>query len=189
MPTEVTTVNLKEVVDYLKSIPADTFEVSKKEIARALFDADKDIKTNTALKKRTGNLFKSIKTKVTGTNLGNLHASISTNSIYAPVHEYGDTIRAIDKYRNVPGGPYLNIPTDSNKTPAGVTRLQAREVFNQGGNIAKFRSGKYGVMLNGEVMFTLHKQVTIKKRLHMVESAEDQIPTMLSRIADQIGEE
>ena len=189
MSTEVTTVNLREVMDYLESIPAESFDVAKKEIARSLLAADADIKTNTTLKRRTGNLFKSIKTKVTGNNLSNLRASISTDSIYAPVHEYGATIRAIDKYTGVPGGPYLNIPTDSNKTAAGVTRLQAREVFNQGGNVVKFRSGKYGVMLNGQVMFTLHKKVTIKPRLHMVESAEDQIPTMLSRIAEQIGGE
>jgi phage gpG-like protein len=187
--TGVQVVNLREVVQYLNEIPADTFKIAKKEIATGLLKADKDIKTNTDLMRRTGQLFKSIQTKVEGTSLKDLEASISTDSIYAPTHEYGATIRAIDKYMRVPGGPYLNIPTDSNKTPAGVTQLQAREVFNMGGSVVKFKSGKYGVMLNGEVKFTLHKQVKIKARLHMVKSAEDQIPTMLSRIAAQIGED
>ena len=188
MTAEVTTVNLTEVMDYIEGIPADTFGIAKTEIATALLKADADIKTDTTLKTRTGDLFKSIKTAVTGTNLSTLQASIYTDSVYAPVHEYGATIKAIDKYMGVPGGPYLNIPTDSNKTAAGVTRLQAREVFNQGGNIVKFSSGKYGLMLEGTVLFTLHSQVTVKARLNMTEKTEDQIPTMLSRIAERIGE-
>jgi len=188
MVVEINIVNLKEVMGYLKSIPASTFGIAKKEIATALFKADKDIKTNTGLKRRTGQLFKSIKTRVEGSDLNSLHASISTNIIYAPIHEYGGTVKAIDKYMNVPGGPYLNIPTSLNKTAAGVTRLSARDIFNQGGRIIKFRSGKYGLILKGNVLYTLHKQVEIPPRLHMVESTEDQVPTMLSRIADQIGE-
>jgi len=186
--SSVTTINLRETVQFLEAIPANTFKTAKREIAKSLLAADEDIKTNTDLMRRTGQLFDSIQTRVEGTNLQNLEASIYTDSVYAPVHEHGANIRAIDKYMRVPGGPYLNIPTDGNKTSAGVTRLQAREVFNMGGSVVKFRSGKYGVMLNGDVKFTLHKQVTIPPRLHMVQSAEDQIPTMLSRITDQIGE-
>ena len=107
--------------------------------------------------------------------------------MYAPTHEFGATIKAKNAYKGVPGGPYLNIPTRNNKTPAGVTMLQAREVFNQGGYIAKFKSGRYGVMMDGQLMFSLHKEVEIPKRLKMIETAEGEIPTMLSRIAAAVG--
>jgi len=188
MAQEVKAVNLKEVVDYIAKMPAETFDIVKTEMATALFKADKAIKTDTDLNKRTGNLFKSMRVKVQGTTLKNLQASIYTTSIYAPIHEYGGTVKAKNAYKKVPGGPYLNIPTDANKTAAGVTRKSATQVFAAGGFIVKFKSGKYGLMLKGEVVYTFHKSVKIPKRLNMEKHTEDQIPTMLSKIADQIGE-
>lgn len=182
------TINLKETIDYIKRLPADTFDVAKKEMATALFKADEAIKTNTTLKRRTGNLFKSIQTRVEGNNIKNLKASIYTNSIYAPIQEYGGNIKAKKAYKRVPGGPYLNISTLSNKTASGVTRKSARQVFEQGGHITRFKSGKYGLMLNGQIVYTFHKSVKIPKRLGMVRNTEKQIPTMLSRIAEQIGD-
>jgi len=184
---DITVINLKEVTDYLDNIPEDSFLIAKKEMAAALLKADKAIKTNTALKRRTGNLFKSIQTRVEGRNLETLRASIYTDTIYAPTHEWGATIRAKNAYKGVPGGPYLNIPTTTNKTPAGVMRLSAREVFAKGGYVMKFKSGKYGVAIGTQIYFTLHKQVKIPARLGMIKHSEDEVPTMLSRIADQIG--
>ena len=186
---EAKAINLKEVVKYFDTLPEDTFDIAKKEMSTALFKADKKIKIRRSLKKRTGALMKSIQVRVQGTNLKNLQASIYTTSVYAPVHEYGATIKAKNAYKNVPGGPYLNIPTDANKTAAGVMRKSATQVFAAGGFIVKFKSGKYGLMLNGEVVFTFHKLVHIPARLKMIKTTEDQIPTMLSRIADQIGED
>lgn len=180
---DVTVKNLTEVQQYLKGLPVDAFTVAKKEIARTLMEVDTKVKTTSDLSVRTGNLFKSLQINVGGSSLKDLHASYFTGSIYAPTHEYGATIRARDKYLRVPGGPYLNIPTAANKTAAGVTRLQAREVFNMGGYI----SGK-GVYLGEQLMFTLHKSVTIKARLKMIETTENEVPTLLSRIAAGIGE-
>jgi phage gpG-like protein len=187
MTTEVTVRNLREVRNYLEGLPVDSVASVKTEISRTLLEVDRDIKTNTSLNRRTGGLFQSIKTEVSGSSLSDLKASIYTDSVYAPIHEYGGTVRAIDKYRRVPGGPYLNIPTDSNKTAAGVTRMQAREVFAMGGNVVKFRSGKYGVMLGSQIMFTLQKSSRIQPRLKMIDTAEDSVPTLLSRIAGAIG--
>ena len=186
-------INLKEVVDYIESLPESTFDIAKTEMATALLKADKETKTNTSLKRRTGGLFKSIQTRVQGTSLKNLQASIYTTSIYAPPHEHGamgsKAIKAKNAYKKVPGGPYLNIPTSVNKTASGVTRKTATQVFQMGGYIVKFKSGKYGLMLNGKVVYTFHKQVEIPKRLNLTKNTMDQAPTMLSRIADRIGEE
>lgn len=183
------TVNLKETIDYINGLSESTFEIAKIEMATALLKADAETKTNTSLKRRTGGLFKSIQTRVHGTDLKSLQASIYTTSIYAPPHEYGATIEAKNAYNKVPGGPYLNIPTSVNKTASGVTKKTARQVFEMGGYIVKFKSGKYGLMLNGQVVYTFHKKVDIPKRLNLIKNTEDQVPTMLSRIADQIGGE
>ena len=182
-------VNLHETIEYLKNIPEDTFDIAKEEIVIALFKADKDIKTKTTLKRRTGDLFKSIQTRVDGSDIESLKASIFTTSIYAPTQEWGATIKAKNAYKSLHGGPFLNIPTSANKTASGVTRKTATQVFSAGGYIVKFKSGKYGLALNGQIVYTLHKSVTIPKRLNMIKKTEKQIPTMLSRIVDRIGEE
>ena len=188
MSENISVINLTEVVDFLNGLTESTFEIAKTEIATALFNADNSIKNDTELMTRTGNLFQSIQTRVEGNGFSSLQASIYTTSVYAPTHEYGATIRAIDKYMGVPGGPYLNIPTSSNKTAAGVTRKTATQVFSVGGHVVKFKSGKYGVMLNGQVMYTLHKSVEIPARLGMFDKTEAEVPTLLSNIASQIGE-
>lgn len=185
---EVKVVNLQEIKDYITAIPDDAFQVMKTEIARSLLVADEAIKNNTDLKTRSGSLFKSIRTQVSGNNIASFKASIYTNSVYAPTHQFGAVISAKDKYLKVPGGPYLNIPMAANKTASGVTRLKAREVFNRGGYIAKLNSNKYGVFLGSQLMFVLQRRVTVPKRLNMIEESEKVVPTMLSNIASKIGE-
>ena len=188
--------NLKGVSEFLSGLPEESLVAAKKEIATAFFKADADIKTNTTLKSRSGQLFRSIKTAITGDTIASLSASIYTKSQYSYIQEKGSkdlpggAIKAKKAYVNVPGGPYLNIPTSSNKTAAGVMRYTAKEVFNRGGYIAKFRGrNRFGVFLDGNLMFVLTQQVIIKPRLHMVESVEDEVPTMLSRIVAAIGED
>jgi len=190
--------NLAEVKKYLKQLPERTFKDAKKVFAKAVFSADKKIKDNatTKLKVRTGALRRSIVSVVSGSDLSTLQASVGSASkvggvelVYAPLHEFGDTIRAKKAYKRVPGGPYLNIPTSANKTSAGVTRLQAREVFNQGGRVGKTKKGNYGVLLNGQMMFILKKQVVIPARIGMIKAAEDEIPTILSGLVNLIGED
>jgi phage gpG-like protein len=190
--------NLAEVKAYLKRLPERTFKDAKKVFSEAVFKADKKIKDNATdkLKVRTGALRRSIVSVVSGSDLDILRASVGSASkvgglelVYAPIHEFGGTVRAKKAYKRVPGGPYLNIPLPSNKTAAGVTRLQAREVFSQGGTVIKTKSGKYGILLNGQMMFILKKQVVIPARLGMIKAAEDEVPTMLSRLANLIGED
>lgn len=188
--TEATIKNLKEVSSYIRTLPEDTFGVAKKEIARTLFEVDAKIKTKTTLNRRSGQLFKSIQTDVSGSNLDNLHASVFTDSIYAPPHETGATIKAKNAYLGVPGGPFLNIPGKANKTAAGVMRKTAKQVFDDGG----FVMGRT-VMRGGDdearrydVMFFLKKQVKIPKRLGMIETTEGEVPTILSRIAAAVGQ-
>jgi len=184
--------NLREVVDYLNAMPVETFGQAKTVFSKAVVNASNKTKDNAKniLKIRTGLLKRSINVEVSGTNVHNLKASVYSASvvggspvIYAPIHEYGGTINAIDKYMGVPGGPYLNIPAPANKTPSGVTRMKAREVFNAGGFIAK----KTVFNAAGEPMFWLVKSVRIPARLGMLEAAKDEVPTILSDLQAIIG--
>lgn len=187
--------NLAEVQDYINQVPEEEFTQAKTAFQEAAFAADKEVKGNTRnkLHVRTGMLRRSIRASVSGTDLGNLKASIFSVSvvdgqpvIYAPIHEKGGTVRAIDKYKRVPGGPYLNIPARANKTAAGVMRMPAREVFQRGGYIRRINGAKakWGVFMDGKMMFSLVKEVKIPARLGMVKAAEGQIPTLLSKLKD-----
>lgn len=188
--------NLAEVNQYLTQIPENLFDDTKKIFQTAVLKADKRVKSlfGKRLQSRTGMLRRSLRTSVTGTKLSTLKASFysaanvgSTPVVYAPIHEYGGTIKAIDKYMGVPGGPYLNIPTGSNKTPAGVMKKNAKMIFNEGGYIQRSRKGNWGVFLGSKMMFVLVKKVDIKPQLSMNVSAERQIPTILSSLKELVG--
>jgi len=111
--------------------------------------------------------------------------------VYAPIHEYGGVIKAARAYRKVPGGPYLNIPASANKTKAGVMRYTAKDVFQMGGYIRRI-GRRWGVMLGKQLMFTLHKEVTIPARLGFRDAVDAEIPTLLSELnrlsGNRIGE-
>jgi len=107
---------------------------------------------------------------------------------YAPLQEFGGIIKAINKYTGVSGGPYLNIPTKSNLTPAGVMKKSAKELFNAGAHIHKSKAGNWGVFIGGSMMMVLKKKVVIPARLGMIDAADDQIPTILSKLIALIGE-
>lgn len=186
----VNVVNLSEVSDFIKKIPEESFDILKQELATSVFNADRNIKTNTDLNRRTGNLMKSITNEISGTSIANLRASIFTDCIYAGIHETGGTVTAKNAYRGVSGGPYLNIPGKANLTSAGVMRQTPKMVFDNGG----FIMGRT-VMRGGgdearryDVMFYLKKSVTIPPRLNMVKSVEDEVPTLLSRFSSRFGE-
>lgn len=188
---EVRVNNLNEIREYLNKMPASLFEDVREVFKDATLDTANDVKENitSRLNNRTGALRRSINTSLTGTSIDTLRASVFSSAggganpvIYAPVHERGATIRAKKAYTRVQGGPYLNIPLSANKTPSGVMRLTAKMVFQQGGYI-RGRS----VWLGNQAMFALVKQVTIPARLGMVESAENQVPTILSRLSQMIG--
>lgn len=191
----ITIKGLKEVREYLDEYPEELFEKAKEILKGRVFSAHFNVTLNLtvgSMRSRTGLLRKSIRPIVSGTTLDNLRAGIFAGRyaggkevVYAPIHEYGGTIRAKRAYTRLPGGPYLNIPTSSNKTAAGVTRLSARDVFSQGGYIVRMkRSGIFGVFLNGQLMYTLHKEVKIKARLGMHKAMESEIPTLLYQLRE-----
>lgn len=178
--------NLAEVTRSLNRVPQMWFDDAKKVFQNATLRASNKTKSNATsiLNVRSGHLKQSINQEVRGNNLQTLKASVFSASVvggmpvkYAPIHEMGGTVTAKDKYMTVPGGPYLNIPTAANRTAAGVTRLQAREVFAMGGYL-RGRS----VWLGDVMMFALVRQVRIPPRLGMQEACNDEIPTILSEL-------
>jgi len=182
-------IGVDEVRNLLQGFPKHLFDKAKKEVSRSVFNVQKAIvspmKTGANdLQSRTGNLARSIKTRVIGTSLKTLSGKVDTESIYAPIHEIGGTITAKKAYSNLQGGPFLNIPSSQNKTAAGVMRKSATVVFSEGGYIIPINAPKarYAVMLGGIPMFWLVKSVYIKARLKMMKSASDEVPTLLSNI-------
>jgi len=161
---------ISSVIRVLTETPETTYRRSRVAFNRAVVKAHREVGRNFrgALKSRTGQLRRSISFEVTGDSLATLSGNISSNSIYAPIHEYGGTIKAKDKYTGLDGKPYLNIPLDANKTAAGVMRLSAYQVFEGGGFIIKSKRGKWLVMSGeGVPMFVLIEQVHITARLGM----------------------
>ncbi len=191
-------IGLKEVTEYFKKLPETMYMQTRDVFVDATLAAQGKTQSNlnTRMKKRTGALSRSIQTDVSGKDLDNLRASVfSAQTVggqeikYAPVHEFGANIRALDKYMGVPGGPYLNIPTEANKTASGVMRLPASQVFAQGGYVRSIGRGRFGVFLGENMMFSLHKSVSIPPRMGMTDAATDEIPTILSKLNALIGSE
>ncbi len=180
---------LNEVQSLLKRLPKDIADDAYEVIKGSVLRVDKKVKANfgtgpNQLKSRTGALRRSLTVTLNKSDdLQKIGGGISTNSIYAPIQENGGVVEAKNKYLNVPGGPYLNIPLSANMTLAGVMRHSARDVFNSGGYISRSRKGNWLVFSGAGVpMFVLKKSVTIPARLGMVEAAENEVPTLLSRL-------
>jgi len=184
----------EEVKKFLSQLPKTMFEGAKVAFAKATLKAQSVIRTENfthsssgyssdKLNSRTGDLSRSIRTALTGTELSTLSGRVYTVSPYAPIHEFGGTVKAKDKYKRVPGGPYLNIPLSDNKTAAGVMRKSAGEVFSEGGFIIKSKQGNWLVMdVAGVPMFVLKRQVYIKPRLGMDKATQDRIPEILDSL-------
>jgi len=195
MAVQVQVIGVDEVREMLDIMPEVLFDNTKKAFSKNVLTIQRNItkpmKTGVnGLQSRTGNLAKSIKPKVYGKNLKDLGASVTTDSVYAPIHEKGGDIIAKNAYLNLQGGPFLNIPAKANMTAAGIMRESAMVVFNTGGYIIKINAPKarYAVLKAGKVMFWLVKQVTIKPTLKMIKSAEDEVPTLLSSLNTVIFE-
>ena len=187
MSIDVSIRGAEEVQAYLKSLPEEVFVHAKGDFQKSSRNLQQTMTqrvTSGPLRRRSGALARSFKSAVSGTDLRTLSASVFTGSTYAPIHEYGGTIKAKRAYKGVPGGPYLNIPTQSNKTSAGRLRLSARDVFNEGGFLVKSKGpkAKYALILNGKAMFVLVKQVVIKAKLGMRKEGEDEARTLLSNL-------
>lgn len=189
---QVEVVGLGEVQHWLEQFPEESFQNARDAIHNAMFRAKAKTQKNatTILKVRSGTLRRSINFSTSGKTLSTLMGSFfaankkgGATLSYAPIQEYGGTIKAKNAYKKVPGGPYLNIPAKDNKTPAGVMRKTARQVFQNGG----FIRGRT-IVLKGKTMFYLVKQVKIRARLGMNKAAEDEIPTLLGDLQKLIGE-
>lgn len=182
------TVQIKGVVELkglINKLPSHMYDTAKKALSAAVLGAHSEVSDNFGptgtIESRSGRLRRSILPEVSGETLNTLRGSLSTDVVYAPIQETGGTIKAKDKYLRVPGGPYLNIPLPLNKTPAGVMRKSAKQVFEEGGFLVKSKFGRWIVMdVIGLPMFVLVKEVTLKPRLGMIDAAEGQIPTLLS---------
>ncbi len=195
----INVINLDEVRQYLEDLPEDIFDDAKMVFRKAVIAADRQVKGRfgSKINSRSGTLRRSLGFSVTGTKLADLKAStfgrssVGGNPVpYTLAQEFPTIIKAKDKYRRVPGGPYLNIPLSANQTAAGVMRMNARQVFEQGGFIAQSKAKNWIVFLGtGQPMFVLKKKVELKARLGMREAAADQIPTILSSLQNLIGED
>jgi len=184
----------EEVQTFLSRLPEEMFKEVKPEFIKAGLAVQSEMITRTTtgpLYRRTSDLSKSFIPYTKGTKLDNIMSGVYTKSPYAPIHEYGGTVRAKNAYKGVPGGPYLNIPSKFNKTGKGVMRSDAKSVFQQGGYIVKLKNpkkAKYMVMLKGKPMFWLVKEIKIRAQLGMEDTVEEEIPTLLSNLSKAIDE-
>jgi len=192
-------VDLGGVPEYFERLPESTYKQAREVFAKSVLAADRKVKRNATdlIKVRTGRLRRSIRHSVSGMDLATLRASVFSGHdgggktvIYAPIHEFGGTVKAKNAYLRVPGGPYLNVPIGENLTAAGVMRLSAQMVFAQGGYIWRAKKGKrWLVMLGGEPMFVLIKQTKIKAQLGMRKAADDEVDVILAGLKKVLGEE
>jgi phage gpG-like protein len=170
----------------LRRLPEDVFASTKEAFTVATFNAHAGILRRlrgNPMQSRTGNLARTILPEVKGSTMATLKASVYSTAGYARIHELGGVVKARDKYRWLPGGPYLNIPTDANKTGAGVMRRSSTDVFRAGGKVMKGPEG-FGLYLNGMRMFRFARKVTIKPQLGMRDTVTAEIPTLLSTLND-----
>ncbi|WP_235199971.1 hypothetical protein [Pseudomonas monteilii] len=179
---------LNEGLKFISALPAHTASSAKQIFADTAMSVQKQMTQRSMsgpLHSRSGELGRSWRFSTFGTSLGDIGSSTYTSSPYALIHETGGTIRAKRAYSRLPGGPYLNIPSEANKTPAGVMRRSARDVFAAGGYIVPIKNAgkaRFAVIEGGKAMFWLVKEVTLPARLGFEETATREIPTLLSRL-------
>ena len=190
-----------DIQDVFRGYREAAFPLVKQAFSQSVFAIHKQVmdNTRTALKRRTGTLAKSLKTAISGDTIDNLEAYVYSDVIYSDTQEYGATITAKNAYKGVPGGPYLNIPLPANKTPAGVQKLSAFQVFQRGGTIMKSRHNNYLIVEiskgrganKGKTivkpMFVLKKEVKIPPRLGIRQAIENEMPNMLDNIRNAIS--
>lgn len=188
MAETIRMVGLNEALRFINELPEHTASSAKKIFAETAMSVQKQMtqrSMNGPLHSRTGELGRSWRFSTFGTYLGDIGSSTYTSSPYALIHETGGTIRAKRAYRNLPGGPYLNIPSQANQTPSGVMRRSARDVLTSGGYIVPIKNAgkaRFAVIQGGKAMFWLVKEVKLPARLGFEETAQKEIPTLLSRL-------
>lgn len=140
------------------------------------------------LKRRSGNLARSLHVETKKVSPNEVTGTIffqGTGATYAPLHEFGGTIRG----KNTPSG-LLTIPQSAALTPAGVPKGKARDFKDTffkkvGGTLLLFqRRGKDKAV----VLFVLRESVTIPPRLKFRETFDAFQPQILKRIDEGITE-
>ena len=188
---------ITEVRATLAEFPDDTFRSATVAMRAATANAKRTVRGGftdyngsrgqAKLQNRSGNLRNSIKRETSGNTLSSLFSRLYSDSSNASIHEFGGTISAKNKYLRVPGGPYLNIPTPGNLSGSGLTVSSPGEVFASGGYIFKSKAGRWLVAnKRGTPMFVLVKSITIKPRLGMNKAVEDEIPTLLGTLRNEL---
>lgn len=162
------------VRNLISSIPNRLFPLLKSQFQYVTFGLQREMQARVSgdkLMRRTGQLARSFIAKVGGSRLGNLFGLVETDSKYAKIHEFGGTIRPTN-------ARFLTIPTEFNKTAAGVMRKNARQLMSEGksffqksrnGNLMLFTQTARGQL---KPMFMLKESVTIPARLGFRETAE-----------------
>lgn len=189
-PIKVT--GIEEVQELLRDIPEALFIDTKKSLAKTVLSIQSKVvlgfngDPSLSLQTRTGNLQRSIKTENRGDDLASLRSSVFTRSIYAPIHEVGGTIKAKNAFRSLPGGPFLAVPSDNNKTAAGVTRFSPRDSFMIGASIRKLRNPRKAqyMIIDQDLgpLFWLVPEVIIKARLGMQDETDKAIPDLVKEL-------
>jgi hypothetical protein len=148
------------------------------------------------LKRRTGNLAKSLGWRVDKDQNGNWEgiigsgATLKTNRmIYANILETGGVIRPVT-------AKMLAIPIGEALTPAGVARFKPREITSQGGYEKSFirRSKSGNLLLFGArgksitPLFVLKDSVTIPEFRYMAITVEQTQGKVVDAIVDKIKE-
>lgn len=191
--TKIDVNGLDEIVINLDRFPVNLRQNIQIAMNASLMRIHHEITQNATnkLHRRTGTLARGLQFGVFGNTLDNLEMRFWTNTVYASVQEgrkrgtLPTVIKAKDKYRHVPGGPYLNLPLPLNKTPAGVTRHTAGQLFKKR-DAYIFKSKKNNWIVaqksTNKPMFVLKKQVTIPPRLGAHKAFDNELPRLLSEI-------
>jgi phage gpG-like protein len=149
------------------------------------------------LKRRTGNLARSMGFRIDKDEAGNFESIIGSGAslktarmVYANIHETGGIIRPKNKQ-------YLTIPLPSAQTPAGVGRFTAGEVRDglagyDGSFIKRSKVGNliiFGTQGDKVIpLFLLKRSVTIPARRYMSITVEQTQDKVVDNIVDKIKE-
>lgn len=174
----------EEVREYVRNMPGYLYQDVRTAFRLSTERIEKAVQARISgypLQSRSGALRNSIVGVVSGSSLSDLSGRVYSNSPYAAVHEKGATIRAQNKYRWLPRGPYMNYPTEINYSSTGKAIMSSTQVFSAGGRV-KYGPSGYGLYLGSAKMFNLAKSVKIPARLGLQAEGLKEIPTLLNTL-------
>jgi len=130
---------------------------------------------------RSGRLRASIRGRVEMGLAGGGLGIVGSNVIYARIQELGGTVKA----RNV---QFLTIPVGAAKTPAGVTRREARSFPNT--FVIQGRSGSLVIMQRhgrgARPLFVLKRSVRLEPRPYLAPALERNRPAIRQRFGREV---